>query len=42
VICSQSGQQFDPRVVGAFAALDLDGLPGQPIVSTHGAAPPAA
>jgi putative nucleotidyltransferase with HDIG domain len=40
VITSQAGLQFDPRVVNAFLALDVESLPGQAL--TSGAAPPAA
>jgi putative two-component system response regulator len=40
VITSQAGLQFDPRVVDAFLALDVENLPGRLI--PRGAAPPAA
>ena len=39
-IASQAGLQFDPRVVDAFLALDVESLPGRPI--PRGATPPAA
>jgi putative two-component system response regulator len=40
IITSQAGLQFDPRVVDAFMALDVETIPGQPVPT--GAVPPAA